>query len=490
MRSFSGVALAASCTLFVAPGCKKPPPAPPRAAVPVSAPAAAGPIAPGSAAPGAPTPAPVAPPAPVSERPAVLGELPDPTPARFHGRSGATPTAPVVAPAPGTELVFAELGGGVAFVAVQGGKFRVVHNGRPGEEYEEVQDVVLSRDGARCAYGARAHGQWHLVVDGVAGPPRASLEAPVFSPDGAHVAHRASDGERWRLVVDGKASAPAATRYESPMFAADSSRIVYFDAVDETGHGRLVVSDLGFERPALLEPRAKTLLASPDHAHFATVAEREGREVAVAVDLSGPTPAITRGQPQDSVMYLAIGPRGEVAYSAQRDGERYFVLDGREERLLPGVQVTTFPVIRPDGRSAAAALIVGDAVVLRQFFASDAAAPLSYSGIDGLVFSPDGCHFAFAVELPDRNFVVVDGKEGPPFDRVVTPVFSPDGRSVAYRARKDGQRFVVVADGNGQTMRQLSPHEQVFPVRFTADGKKLAYGVKDGRQLAWKVETL
>jgi hypothetical protein len=28
----------------------------------------------------------------------------------------------------------------------------------------------------------------------------------------------------------------------------------------------------------------------------------------------------------------------------------------------------------------------------------------------------------------------------------------------------------------------------VFPVQFTADGKSIAYGVKDGRQLAWKVE--
>jgi Tol biopolymer transport system component len=85
---------------------------------------------------------------------------------------------------------------------------------------------------------------------------------------------------------------------------------------------------------------------------------------------------------------------------------------------------------------------------------------------------------------------VVNGTEGPPFDRVVTPTFSPDGKRVAYRARKDGRRFVVLADANGRTLRQLAANEQVFPVRFTADGRAITYGVKDGRRLAWKVEPL
>jgi hypothetical protein len=31
-------------------------------------------------------------------------------------------------------------------------------------------------------------------------------------------------------------------------------------------------------------------------------------------------------------------------------------------------------------------------------------------------------------------------------------------------------------------------YEQVFPVQFTADGKSIGYGVKDGQQLAWKVQ--
>ena len=85
-------------------------------------------------------------------------------------------------------------------------------------------------------------------------------------------------------------------------------------------------------------------------------------------------------------------------------------------------------------------------------------------------------------------FAVLDGKEGPPFDRVVTPVFSPDGRFLAYRARKDGRRFVVVADTRGGGLSVHPAYDQVFPVRFAADGKSIAYGAKDGAKAGWKVE--
>jgi hypothetical protein len=83
---------------------------------------------------------------------------------------------------------------------------------------------------------------------------------------------------------------------------------------------------------------------------------------------------------------------------------------------------------------------------------------------------------------------VLNGKEGPPFDRVVSPVFSRDGRLLAYRARKDGRRFAVVADAGGGGISLHPAHEQVFPVLFTEDGKSIAYGAKDGERIAWSVE--
>jgi hypothetical protein len=48
----------------------------------------------------------------------------------------------------------------------------------------------------------------------------------------------------------------------------------------------------------------------------------------------------------------------------------------------------------------------------------------------------------------------------------------------------------VFADAEGKTVRQHPSYERVFPVVFTADGKPLAYGVKDVLKLVWVVEKL
>jgi len=59
-----------------------------------------------------------------------------------------------------------------------------------------------------------------------------------------------------------------------------------------------------------------------------------------------------------------------------------------------------------------------------------------------------------------------------------------------YRARQDNKRFVVVADTNGTILKRHQGYDQVFETVFTADGKSVAYGVKDGNQIVWKVEKL
>jgi hypothetical protein len=49
------------------------------------------------------------------------------------------------------QVIFSELGRGVAYVAEKGGKVYVVHNGRAGKPFESVGDAVLSSDGRRIA---------------------------------------------------------------------------------------------------------------------------------------------------------------------------------------------------------------------------------------------------------------------------------------------------------------------------------------------------
>jgi hypothetical protein len=133
---------------------------------------------------------------------------------------------------------------------------------------------------------------------------------------------------------------------------------------------------------------------------------------------------------------------------------------------------------------------VDETVTFRQFRTDPAPPEKAYDDAAALVYAPGGRAHAYVARRGEVWFLVVNGKEGPPFESVRPPAFSPDGKVLVYRARRAGKRFVVVADLAGKTLRELPAHEQVMDVHFTADGRSLAYGVKDGSRLAWEVEPL
>jgi hypothetical protein len=338
-------------------------------------------------------------------------------------------------------LVFAERGAGVAFVVDEERGSRVVHGAREGKRYAAVGQPALSPDGTRVAHGALVDGRWRMVVDGEEGPAYDAVKGPVFSPDGAHVAYQAMDGELWRLVVDRTASRGSRSRVLAHRFSADSTRIAYLDDADGEGKGRLVVSDLRFQKP--------TVVAA-------------------------------------GVTSFALGADGSLAWIAARSGKRFVVANGREEELSGELRGPL--VVGTGGASIAALVRSDDGVRLRRFFAGAGGAGPAYDDAEELVASADGRSHAFAARRGPSWFLVVDGMEGAPFDRVVTPRFRPDGKMVAYRARKDGRRFVVVADADGKTRTVHPPFAQVFPVEWAADGSTVSYGIVQGRQAMWREE--
>ncbi len=422
------------------------------------------------------------------DRPAVLAAIPD------DARPPETPIGSGLGLHPTTrggeyEFIFSERGGGVAYVVEKAGKFQVVHDGRAGKPYEAVRAVVLSADGRRCGYGALADGKWRTVVDGVEGEPFSAVERAVFSPDGSHVAYRAMAGERWHLVVDSKVDAGTPARLLKHDFSADASRIVFIDDVGEDGTGKLAVSDRAFKQRTIVAEGVSSFLVNADSSRVAAISASGGQQRVVTFGFARPDRA-ERSPAYDAISGLAFGPDGvSVAYLGGRAGKRVFVLNLREEPVSSG-EMVGLPAIRPDGKGVGALMTADGAVRLRQLFVGGGKEESAYEEAEGPTYGGQGRSHAYAARRGGSWFIVANGKEGPPYDRVVSPVFSPDGRFLVYRARTDGKRFVVVADADGRTIRQHSAYEQVFPVLFTADGKSIAYGVKDGRQLVWKVEPL
>jgi hypothetical protein len=373
----------------------------------------------------------------------VLATIPEAAPARTAAAPSVIGLHVPISFVAGTSLVFPERGGSVAMVIDEEDDARVVHGGREGKRYAAVGEVALSPDGSRVAHGALVSGKWHMVVDGVEGDGFDAVKAPAFSPDGAHVAYQAMDGEVWRLVVDRRASRGTRTRILAHRFSEDSTRIAWVDDADDHGKGRLVVSELGLEKPSVVATDVET---------------------------------------------FTLGPAGAIAYLAARAGGRVVVLDGKEEPFPDG-ELRGPLALAPGGRSVAALVRSGRGVELRRFFAHEGGGEASvYDDAEELVLGAGGRAYAFAARKGPSWFLVVDGREGPPFDRVVTPQLSPDTKSVAYRAREHGRRFVVVADGEGKTRTVHPEFDQVFPVRWAPDGGSIAYGVVQGRQVMWRNE--
>jgi hypothetical protein len=94
-----------------------------------------------------------------------------------------------------------------------------------------------------------------------------------------------------------------------------------------------------------------------------------------------------------------------------------------------------------------------------------------------VAISPDGRRLAWT----RKDRVMVEGRPGPPLDRVDRPIFSPDGRRVAYTAILNGATVVVLDD------RVIEmDDDRVEQLHFSADSESLGCLVRRVREIYWR----
>lgn len=393
-------------------------------------------------------------------------------------------------------LQIAKNGRGAAYILGDGEGYRVGHNGKVGKTYTIIGEVILSPDGGRVAYGAQKPNTWCLVVDGREVTDVAELGTPVFSPDGAHLAFTARIGDQWHLFVDAVSRVKSPEQISRYAFNADGTRIAYVEGGNDPGKQRLTVSDLAFKKQTHRELCGELMTVNDAHTRLAAVCTGSGKRRVAEMSFAQPD-AVKEGPLYDAISNVSLSKDGtSVAYLAQKGAERLIILNGKEERFRGGAMVGPF-VFRPDGKGVTFLTERGDRLVLYQAFHQADIEEKGYPEVGDIAYSADSRHYAYCAKVASKGqrdksiLVVLDGKEGPRFDMVVSPVFSPDGRFLVYRVRDNGKRFVVVADGStGKVIQRHPSHEQVFQPVFTPDGKSVAYGVKDGNKLVWEVVKL
>ncbi|MBI5847158.1 MAG: PD40 domain-containing protein [Nitrospirae bacterium] len=384
-----------------------------------------------------------------------------------------------------------QYGKGVAYISQHGNLVGVVHNGKRGKLYKELEpsSLTLSPDGQRVAYSAKVEDKWFVVVDGKEHGPFDDKGPPVFSPDSRHIAYEGQIGSTWHMFIDDKKGPGVPVSFQDKAtFSGDSSRLL---AVENVAGGiALNVTDLSFNRLGARKVRGVPVAVNPEKTRIAAVDIINNKQRVIEFSFSRPD-IVKEGPLYDGVDNLAFNNDGTaLTYMAGKGTDFYIVLNGKEELLPKGQFAPLLPVIRPDKKGVGLFIHGRDGAYLHQAFYNDGTAKNLYKEGADLTYSKDGSRHAYVAIKNERFLIVVNGKEGPVFDRVTLPKFSPDGKYLVYRARQKNKRFVVVADADGTILRQHPGYERVFETVFTPDGKSVGYGVKDGRKLIWKAEKL
>ncbi len=141
-----------------------------------------------------------------------------------------------------------------------------------------------------------------------------------------------------------------------------------------------------------------------------------------------------RGQTFEGIESVVVSPGGQhVVYSAKRAGQWVKMLDDKE--LGPALEEPSEGIWFWRGVPQHYDSLPD--FLLPSFLAIAARRGGSrVSGLDEVdlpVFSADGQHLAYwARRAKKREFIVLDGKEGPEFEKVGAPHISPDGQPLAY----------------------------------------------------------
>mgnify|MGYP002713199699 CR=1 FL=1 len=291
-----------------------------------------------------------------------------------------------------------------AMTASPGGRTNQAAQGAP---------IIMSSDGSHYAYAGRQGEEYVVIHDGkeVARGPRTALSLNynplTLSPGGRHVYWNettGTQGARWlqRLVIDGKPGPWSGHQDILPVFSPDDSRYAYTYISPEDANQRVLIVD---GKPA---------------------------------GYKGVNPIFTA----DSKQLITL------AQSAVT-GLQGLLVDGKLRIKTHGVRkVVPAPV---GGNYAAIAFkeIPGSAGVY-MLYLNGKEIP-GTENVKELWFSPDGKHYAAAVENKAARsmFMVIDGKEQREYQGVntnVAPVWFADNSQPIYLVTGGGRSFVVVGE--------------------------------------------
>jgi Tol biopolymer transport system component len=352
--------------------------------------------------------------------------------------------------------------GAFAYKAKQGDRWHIVLNGEDGKDYDEVGDPVLSKDGKTVVYQTISKPVHFITRYGAELKAFDGVLPPVISPSGNRIAYGAKRGESWFYVVDEKEEVPF-ERVGYGYFSKDGKHFAY---EAQRGDLRFVVIDGRQDGPF---GDAGLWDFSPDFDIY--TAGAEGKKFFV-----------WHGQKQkayESIGEPVLSPDGKkLAYAARNGEKNLVVVNGEEGKAYQAVET---PVFSLDGNQMAY-LASENGVHSFPVKNGKEENKQGYLVLPGGWFSPDGKQFAFAALTTDaqKQFIVLDGKSQGEFQTVSFPFWSSDGSRFAYIATRDDKQFLVI---NGREGERYAEIYSVPSPTFTDDGTWVIYTARSADRI-------
>ena len=392
-------------------------------------------------------------------------------------------------------IVVAKDGSGVAYIERVRSQYRVVHNGKAGRSYQLVGDLTISNDGKHVAYTAHLNDTFKsIILDGIQGPLFTDIGMPKFSPDSQHLVYTITQGKEERLVIDQKVNLEF--HVSQDLLISPDSRFIAFAVKPAKGGIEYMISDFALKDKKIYESCGESVVASEDESRIAVLCSDGKSRTFKILDLPGRSPVSTLDVADAGAIVNKkfAGDNQTLIYTTITDDlQRFIHFKGRSEKIPSGDEIMSSPVSLSN--SEGVGVIIGNAFKVHFYaaFQKSSHKEKYYGYISDLVSNRDGNNHAYVAIDPggeERMRIVINGNEGPLYDKIVSPMFSPDGKLLVYRARQGGKRFLVISDMMGAVVRQHKEYDMVFQPVFTQDGKSVAYAVLDGSEFWWKVEKL
>ncbi|MEP6920353.1 MAG: hypothetical protein ABI967_04445 [bacterium] len=331
------------------------------------------------------------------------------------------------------------------------------------------QQIKFSPNGRRVAFVAGRGKKFLVVVDGKEGPEydRISVGAPRFSPDSRRVSYFAERGEKTYAVVDGIESKPFDYgSSDAPIFSPDSRRVIYMARHGQQTH--VVIDGVEIvETEYVGDPRFS----------------KTGKKMTYVLVRNDQWRVVTDGK--EGKPYRGIGNNIEfsddekhVLYRADTLEGQMIVVDGVETQGRPIIEENSYG-FSPDGRHVA---YIAWNSRDKQYVVVDNKNGKIYEDVGKPVFSPDSKHVVHAAWRAGKMIVVTDGAESEAFDEVNDYFqFSPDGKRMYYFAKRGNQQFLVV-DG------VATAYDDISDVKFSPDSKRLFVKARRGNVMLLALE--